>query len=88
MNDRRDDGTRIWEAWSQESGLNNPDEFGDIVFSSETVSSGSACNSPSDANSDGVITISELINYIGMWKAGDVLIGELITAIGEWKGGC
>ena len=41
-----------------------------------------------DSNSDGVVNISELMNYISQWKAGTVLIGNLMTAIGEWKNGC
>ncbi len=51
-------------------------------------SSGSVCNSDSDANIDGVVSISELINYISRWKAGSVTIGNLIDAIGKWKSGC
>ena len=49
---------------------------------------GSICNNDADANSDGVISIIELINYIGMWKAGNATITELIDAIGKWKMGC
>jgi hypothetical protein len=85
MNDRRDDGTRIWDAWSQESGLNIPNEFGEIIFSSQTI--GSICGA-SDSNSDGIVTISELIDYISQWKIGNVSIEDLIDAIGKWKSGC
>ncbi|MBS3094588.1 cellulase family glycosylhydrolase [Candidatus Pacearchaeota archaeon] len=42
----------------------------------------------SDSNRDGVVNISELMNYISQWKAGTVLIGNLMIAIGEWKNGC
>ena len=49
---------------------------------------GSICNSGADADSNNVITITELINYIGQWKSGSVSITELINAIGEWKSGC
>jgi hypothetical protein len=49
---------------------------------------GSSCNSLADFNSDGVISISELINYISQWKAGSVTISSLIDAIGKWKSGC
>lgn len=42
----------------------------------------------SDTSGNGIIEIGELINYIGEWKAGNVLIGELINAIGKWKSGC
>ncbi len=48
----------------------------------------SQCNNPADTNSDGFISISELINYISRWKAGSVTIGNLIDAIGKWKDGC
>ena len=48
----------------------------------------SNCPSGADSNTDGVVDISELMNYISKWKAGTVLIGNLMTAIGEWKNGC
>ena len=51
------------------------------------LSTGSVCGS-SDANSDSIISINELINYISEWKMGSVTINELIDAIGEWKNGC
>lgn len=41
-----------------------------------------------DNNKDGVIEISELINYIVQWKSGSVTISQLIDAIGKWKNGC
>ncbi len=88
MDDRNDAGNVIQKAWSQTNVGNIPDEFGDVVFSSNFVSSGSACNSLADANIDGQISISELINYISRWKAGSVTIGNLIDAIGKWKSGC
>jgi len=47
----------------------------------------SACGE-SDGDGDGIVSISELISYIGEWKVGNVLIGELIDAIGKWKAGC
>jgi len=47
----------------------------------------SACGA-SDDNSDGVVSISELIDYIGKWKTGNVTISELMDAIGLWKNGC
>ncbi len=53
-----------------------------------TLSTGSSCNSLADSNSDRVISISELINYISQWKSGSVTIGNLIDAIGKWKSGC
>jgi len=51
------------------------------------MTEGSACGE-SDGDGDGVVSISELINYIGEWKIGNVSIGDLIDAIGKWKGGC
>jgi len=48
---------------------------------------GSLCGS-SDSDSDGVVSINELIDYIGEWKLGNVNINELIDAIGKWKSGC
>ncbi len=47
----------------------------------------SSC-SPVDTSGDSVVDISELLNYIAEWKAGNVTIGDLLTAIGEWKNGC
>ncbi len=88
MDDRNDAGNVIQKAWSQTNVGNIPDEFGDVTFSSQFVLPGSICNSLADANSDGVISISELINYISQWKAGSVTIGNLIDAIGKWKSGC
>jgi len=51
------------------------------------MTDGSACGD-ADGDGDGVVSISELINYIGEWKVGNVSIGELIDAIGKWKSGC
>ncbi len=88
MDDRNDAGDVIQKAWSQTNVGNIPDEFGDVTFSSQFVSSGSVCKSLADSNSDGVISISELINYISQWKSGSVSITQLIDAIGKWKSGC
>jgi hypothetical protein len=57
-------------------------EIGAFVYEEQ-----STC-SPADTNTDGVVSITELMSYIGQWKAGNVLITELMTAIGEWKNGC
>jgi hypothetical protein len=85
MNDRNDAGSTIQKAWSQPGPLNNPSEFGEIIFSSQTT--GSPCGA-SDLNSDGIVTITELIDYILQWKIGEVPISKLIDAIGKWKNGC
>jgi len=37
---------------------------------------------------DNAVSINELINIIGEWKAGSVSIADVINAIGEWKDGC
>ena len=41
-----------------------------------------------DSNTDGSVSITELINYITQWKSGEITITELIAGIGEWKNGC
>ncbi len=90
MDDKTDSGT-IQTAWtnSDGGGFNDPEGWGDVLFSSEFVAlSGSACNSDADSNGDSSISIGELINYISQWKAGGVSIGSLIDAIGKWKNGC
>jgi len=51
------------------------------------MTEGTVCGE-SDGDGDGVVSIGELINYIGEWKVGNVNIGELIGAIGKWKSGC
>ena len=40
-----------------------------------------------DDNKNNIIEITELINYIGRWKIGNVGIESLIEAIGYWKAG-
>ena len=50
--------------------------------------SNSTCTSGADTNQNSIVDISELLNYIAEWKAGNVTIGDLLTAIGEWKNGC
>ncbi len=87
MNDRNDAGNVIQKAWSQTNVGNIPDEFGDIIFSSQTVGGSSTCGN-ADSNSNGIVSITELIDYIGRWKAGEVNITQLIDAIGKWKSGC
>jgi len=51
------------------------------------MTDGSACGD-ADGDDNGIVSINELINYIGEWKAGTVSISDLMIAIGEWKGGC
>ena len=47
----------------------------------------SSCGN-ADSNTDGSVSITELIDYITDWKAGIISITELISGIGEWKNGC
>jgi hypothetical protein len=85
LNDKIETGTTQTQ-WSESGlGVNVPDGWNEVVFSSETI--GSICGA-SDSNSDGIVTISELIDYIGEWKIGNVPIDDLIDAIGKWKSGC
>ena len=53
-----------------------------------SYSLGTTTCSPADTNSDGVVSMVELMSYIGLWKAGNVNIVELMTGIDEWKNGC
>ncbi len=50
-------------------------------------SAGSMCGK-ADINTDGSVTISELIGFISRWKSGNTTIDELISAISKWRGGC
>ncbi len=72
------DDVKIWNRVLSASEIQNLYLQGD----------GSSCNSLADSNSDGVISISELINYISQWKTGSVTIENLIDAIEKWKSGC
>ena len=53
-----------------------------------TCTTSSTCGAADNNPVDGVVSIIELMNYIGEWKAGSVTITELMTGIGEWKNGC
>ncbi len=44
--------------------------------------------SDADTNTDGTVSIEEIINYMTEWKAGTVSIENLMIGIGEWKNGC
>ncbi len=88
MDDRNDAGSTIQKTRSQTNVGNIPDEFGDVVFSSQYVVSGSECNSDADSDGDSNISIGELINYISRWKSRNVSILKLVEAIDNWKNGC
>ena len=59
------------------------------LFNQES-SSQSSCTSRADTSNppDDSVSITELIDYIGLWKSGSVDISEMMIAIGEWKDGC
>jgi len=63
----------------------NSTEIFDLFNSS---GSSSSCSSGADGDSDDVVSISELINFISDWKNGIRTINELISGISEWKSGC
>ena len=67
------------------SGNYNVDDF---LISFSVESSSSTCGAADNNPVDGIVSIIELMNYIGEWKAGSVTITELMTGIGEWKNGC
>lgn len=46
----------------------------------------STCNTDSDLDCDGVVSMNELALYINRWKAGEVSMGDLVLAVGEWSG--
>jgi len=45
------------------------------------------CTTDADTNSDGNISMSELLSYINGWKSGSVTMSNLLNAIGFWKTG-
>ncbi len=64
-------------------------EVSEIYDSNSPITCGaeSSCSAV-DVNSNSVVEINELINYISNWKIGIISSDEAITAINEWKGGC
>jgi len=57
----------------------------DNVFS--PAQEGPVCETDADTDHDGKISMSELMAYIGRWKAGNVQMPMLMKAIGFWKAG-
>ncbi len=51
------------------------------------VAAGKSCGAV-DASGDGVVDISEVMNYVVGWKAGQISIDEVVAAIREWEDGC
>jgi len=45
------------------------------------------CVTTADTNSDGKISMSELLTYISSWKSGSVTMSNLLNAISFWKAG-
>ncbi|MDD4414490.1 MAG: hypothetical protein PHR14_08105 [Oscillospiraceae bacterium] len=52
-----------------------------------TAVTGTVCQTGADTNGDGKISITELLAYVGRWKAGTVTIQLLLKAVGFWKAG-
>jgi len=48
----------------------------------------SACTTGADSSGDGIISLTELINFVEKWKAGDVWMTGLVDVIWDWKSGC
>jgi hypothetical protein len=81
LNDRDMAGIRTSAFWANTDGgdPNNPDGWGDLIFTHRADSSpGYGC-----------IGMNELISFSDLWKspATDVSMPELMEAIGLWKGG-
>ena len=67
-----------------------------IIASSGSISGSSSvavianapiCTTGADTNGDGIVSLTELLNYIGSWKIGNVSLSLLLSAIGFWKVG-
>ena len=58
-----------------------------LVLYSVLAYTQSSC-SFADSNTDNIIDISELMQFIASWKAGNATLSELMSAISEWKYGC
>jgi len=61
----------------------------DICDSGETCSSCDDCTQVHDADDnpcDNIVSLSELIAYIDLWKAGEVSLQDVMGAIVAWKG--
>ena len=54
---------------------------------SDCGSCASVCGA-ADTNSNDVVEIGEIINYITRYKNSEIDIGEIISAITEYKNGC
>ncbi len=52
-----------------------------------TCTASSTCGF-ADTDTDGIINIIELMDYISQWKTESVTTTELMIGIGEWKNGC
>jgi len=73
----------------EQSGITEINYWGIIAdFGNHQVCLTSTTCGDADRDSNGIVDINELTNYIGQWKIGNVSISELMIAIGEWKNGC
>jgi hypothetical protein len=81
MNDQDETDTKIQTQWANSDGgdPNNPDGWGDLIFTHRA-----------DTSPDyGCVRQDELIDFVGLWKtpSTDVTMPELMEAIGLWKQG-
>jgi len=86
----RSDGGRAFDGSIDEVAIWNralaSQEIVQIVDSGIPINCG--CSSGADSSGDSIVSLSELIDFFGEWKAGRVTISQLLVGIGEWKDGC
>ena len=64
----------------------DPASYPEILITKEDGSyTAEATYDSADINSNGVVSMMELMTQIGKWKSGDVGMMELMTSIGRWK---
>jgi len=64
----------------------DPASYPEIPITKEDGSyTAEATYDSADTNSDGVLSMMELMTQIGKWKSGSVGMMELMTSIGRWK---
>jgi len=61
---------------------------GDAASAPTTISvTGTVCQTGADSSVDGIISMSELLNYVNQWKAGTATMQLLLQAVNFWKAG-